>query len=682
MPYNGDFAVKVWLQDEFQQSDEANSAEVHAMWDDEAPYDFDLTSPGGWYSEEEALFEWEQEGDNASGLAYYDLHVGSSIYFVDPWVDDHDPSSTDVISFELDDPLPEESINWYVEAFDHGGNVKMSPTWTVDVDRTPPNISHSPVINATLGESTTIGAGVSDNRSGVMYLELFHRFGGEDQWNGPFDLLSSGYTIPGTDITTEGLEYFIEASDIAGNTTTHPTEGSYAIIVAIPGDGQLSNARWPSGVPAGKEVTNYQLMSFPIIPDNGSATAILEDDLGTYDNTIWRFYGYSGGGNYEEYPSVSIRPGVSYFLITTLDGVTIDTDAGETASTSQPFEVNLNSGDWTLVGNPFDFDISLDRITTNDGTSLSNDANVYSFSGEWRTASTLKPWEGIAYKSATASKLYIEPRSSMRLARSGSGGLEEGEWLVDISANNGFGSDNLNTVGVRYTAQDGYDPLDGYEPPMLPGSVSLRMPHDDWEEHNDIYTTDIRSVSEEGQVWDMEVISGDPDFNTYLIFEGLEGIPEDFDIFLIDKSSRTAQNLKWKPEYLFDVASQNSRKELRFVAGQRDFVQSNSAGVDLFPDEYNLSQNFPNPFNAQTSLTISLRDDAHIDLEIYNLLGERIAIMAKREFRPSGYYTFIWDGKDGYGNSVASGVYLAYGRIASKSGKALKTQSRKLVLVK
>jgi flagellar hook assembly protein FlgD len=77
-----------------------------------------------------------------------------------------------------------------------------------------------------------------------------------------------------------------------------------------------------------------------------------------------------------------------------------------------------------------------------------------------------------------------------------------------------------------------------------------------------------------------------------------------------------------------------------------------------------------------------LKDDAVIDLEIYNLLGERVAVMAKREFRPSGYYTFIWDGKDGYGNSVASGVYLAYGRMASKGGKALKTQSRKLVLVK
>ena len=98
---------------------------------------------------------------------------------------------------------------------------------------------------------------------------------------------------------------------MAWNSTTSPAEGSHDIIVTVPGDGQVSNTRWPSGVPAGKEVTNYQLISFPIIPDNGSAQAILEDDLGTYDNTIWRFYGYSGGGAYSEYRSVTVKPGVS-----------------------------------------------------------------------------------------------------------------------------------------------------------------------------------------------------------------------------------------------------------------------------------------------------------------------------------------------------------------------------------
>ncbi|MDP7060165.1 MAG: hypothetical protein QF416_06840, partial [Candidatus Marinimicrobia bacterium] len=640
---------------------------------------FDLISPGGWNNQDTTVFEWYQSFDETSGLAHFDLHVGGEVFGVDPYPGGTDP---DVHSFKIDKVLPQEDIVWYVEAVDHAGNIRKSDEWTINIDREPPTVSHSPVPTATLGQSVTIGANADDSRSGLMYLELFYRIGGEDQLQGPYDLLSGDHTISGADVTTEGLSYFIEAADHAGNITTSPAEGAHDITVTIPGDGQLSNARWPSGVPAGKEVTNYQLISFPIIPDNGSAQAILEDDLGAYDNTVWRFYGYGGGGSYQEYPGVNVQPGFSYFLITTQEGITVDTDAGKTASTSQPFEVNLNSGDWTLIGNPFDFDVPLERITTNEGANLVGDPNAYAYNGDWRSASTLKPWDGFAYKSATANKLYIEPRSSMRLAREGSGGLEEGEWLVDISANNGFGTDNLNTVGVRYTALDGYDRLDGYEPPMLPGGISLRMPHDDWEEHNDIYTTDIRSVSEEGQVWDMEVVSGDPDFNTYLIFEGLTGIPEDFDIFLVDRSSRTAQNLKWKPEYLYDVASPNSVRKLRFVAGQRDFVQSNSAGVDLFPDEYSVSQNYPNPFNAQTSLTISLKDDAVIDLEIYNLLGERVAVMAKREFRPSGYYTFIWDGKDGYGNSVASGVYLAYGRMASKGGKALKTQSRKLVLVK
>ncbi|MEE2876225.1 MAG: FG-GAP-like repeat-containing protein [Candidatus Neomarinimicrobiota bacterium] len=684
LPYNGEFSMKVWLQDEFQQEDENNSAEVVARWDDTAPYNFDLFLPEdeSWIGIEDNLeFSWQHHSDNASGIAFFKLiMVDYDSWDINPYPRGADP---DVHSFQLDniESLPEEEIVWYVETVDSAGNVKESDQWSFNVDLTPPNISHSPVTVATLGEGVSIGANADDN-SELLHLELFYRIGGEDQWRGPYDLGSGEHTISGSDNTTEGLSYYIEAKDVAWNSTTSPSEGSHDIIITVPGNGQVSNTRWPSGVPAGKEVTNYQLISFPIIPDNGSAQAILEDDLGSYDNTIWRFYGYSGGGTYSEYPSVVVNPGVSYFLISSQDGITIDTDAGRTASISEPFEVPLNSGDWTLIGNPFDFTIPLDRITTNQGTALSNDPNVYSYSGDWQTASSLKPWEGFAYKSSTANRLFIEPLSSTSLAREGTGTLVEGEWLVDITANNGFGSDDLNTIGVRHIAQDGYDPLDGYEPPMLPGSVSLRMPHDDWGKHNDIYTMDIRSVPEEGQVWDMEVVSGDPDFNTWVTFEGLETLPDDFEIFLIDRSTKTAQNLKWKPEYLFDVASPNAVRKLRFAAGRRDFVESNSAGVDLFPDEYSLSQNFPNPFNAQTSLIISLRDDAVIDLEIYNLLGERVAVMARREARPSGYYTFIWDGKDGYGNPVASGVYLAHGRITSSHGKTLKAQSRKLVLVK
>ncbi len=528
LPKNGEFTVRVWLQDVFQQEDENNSAEVVARWDDTAPWDFDLVSPGGWDSQDTTIFEWNQTGDNASGLAYFILQVGGTNYGIDPYPGGTDP---DVHSFKIDKVLPEESIVWYVEAWDHAGNVKESPRWTIDIDRTPPSLSHSPITtNPDVGASITIGASADDSRSELRHLELLYRVGGEDQWRGPYDLLSGDHSISGADVTSEGLSYYIEAADEAWNITTSPSEGAHDIIVTVPGDGQLSSGRWGSGIPAGKEVTNYQLISFPIIPHNGSAQHILEDDLGAYDNTVWRFFGYSGGGAYSEYPGVTVQAGVSYFLIVTQDGLTVDTDAGLTASTSRPFEVSLRSGDWTLIGNPFDFTIPLDRITTNEGVSLNNDPNVYTYSGDWRAASSLQPWEGFAFKSSSANRLYIEPRSSVRLAREGTGALQEGEWMVDISANNGFGSDNLNTVGVRHSALDGYDPLDGYEPPMLPGGVSLSFPHDDWEEHSDIYTTDIRSVPEEGQVWDMEVVSGNPDFNTWITFDGLETLPDDYEI--------------------------------------------------------------------------------------------------------------------------------------------------------
>ena len=83
-------------------------------------------------------------------------------------------------------------------------------------------------------------------------------------------------------------------------------------------------------------------------------------------------------------------------------------------------------------------------------------------------------------------------------------------------------------------------------------------------------------------------MAGNSDHHVYLTFEGLNDIPEDFDIFIIDKTLKTAHNLRWKPDYLYDVASANSVHELRFVAGKRDFVQANSAGVDLYPDAYAL----------------------------------------------------------------------------------------------
>ena len=102
----------------------------------------------------------------------------------------------------------------------------------------------------------------------------------------------------------------------------------------------------------------------------------------------------------------------------------------------------------------------------------------------------------------------------------------------------------------------------------------------------------------------------------------------------------------------------------------------------LYPESYSLSQNFPNPFNPKTTILISVEDAAVVDLVVYNLLGEVVTTLAREEYLPTGYYNYIWAGKNDQGRRVASGIYFYTSRIKSPSGKVLLNSTKKMILVK
>jgi hypothetical protein len=70
-----------------------------------------------------------------------------------------------------------------------------------------------------------------------------------------------------------------------------------------------------------------------------------------------------------------------------------------------------------------------------------------------------------------------------------------------------------------------------------------------------------------------------------------------------------------------------------------------------------LGQNVPNPFNAETTISFDLPDDAEICLVIYDLTGRKVRTLVQA-YRGQGRYTVVWDGRDEEGRDVASGVYL------------------------
>jgi hypothetical protein len=91
----------------------------------------------------------------------------------------------------------------------------------------------------------------------------------------------------------------------------------------------------------------------------------------------------------------------------------------------------------------------------------------------------------------------------------------------------------------------------------------------------------------------------------------------------------------------------------------------------IMPDDYELEQNFPNPFNSSTAIRFSLPINKVISLKIYNALGQEVRTLINNQQYSPGSYMEQWDGKDNNGNSVATGVYvytLKYGNF-SKSKK-------------
>ncbi len=94
------------------------------------------------------------------------------------------------------------------------------------------------------------------------------------------------------------------------------------------------------------------------------------------------------------------------------------------------------------------------------------------------------------------------------------------------------------------------------------------------------------------------------------------------------------------------------------------------------PKDYALMQNYPNPFNPTTAITYSLPEQSHIQIEIYNLLGQRSDVLVDAE-KNAGNYITSWDG-----SNLPSGIYFICLRAEGLDSKKNFVQVKKAVLLK
>ena len=109
-------------------------------------------------------------------------------------------------------------------------------------------------------------------------------------------------------------------------------------------------------------------------------------------------------------------------------------------------------------------------------------------------------------------------------------------------------------------------------------------------------------------------------------------------------------------------------------------VLSQSMNIDrmdgLVPGVFELSQNFPNPFNPSTEIQFTVGKDALVSLNIYDIQGRLVSSLIDNYFYSAGSYKMNWNGKNQYGTQVPSGMYLY------KLESSNQIVTRKMVLMK
>ena len=99
-----------------------------------------------------------------------------------------------------------------------------------------------------------------------------------------------------------------------------------------------------------------------------------------------------------------------------------------------------------------------------------------------------------------------------------------------------------------------------------------------------------------------------------------------------------------------------------------------------------LHPNYPNPFNPETWIPFQLAEKAEIKIEVYNIHGQRIRILKLGEKKPGLYLTqsqaAYWDGRNGGGEKVSSGVYFYRLIATADDSQQQQSTTNSMVLIK
>ena len=171
------------------------------------------------------------------------------------------------------------------------------------------------------------------------------------------------------------------------------------------------------------------------------------------------------------------------------------------------------------------------------------------------------------------------------------------------------------------------------------------------------------SITREGNriVWTTESEIKHAGFNVYRAFHSDGNYTRLNDILIINPENRTPHTYEYLDKH-FSGSAFYKLEEVE-IDGSTEFFGPVACESAVFVQntnddrEFTVLGNYPNPFNAFTTIEINIPEQEYVRIQIYNITGELVHTLVA-SYLSNGPHRFLWNGTDANGKSLPSGVYF------------------------
>jgi len=326
--------------------------------------------------------------------------------------------------------------------------------------------------------------------------------------------------------------------------------------------------------------------------------------------------------------------------------------------------------DWNLITCPFKHSVDWSIIKAANDITVVNPLIYYNpVSKGYESSTKLEPFKGYYFYNGDAARTeLVVPYLGIAAKIPAQNDLS---WKVSLELSCAEMVDALAEIGVASDAERGFDRFEFRKPRSFADLPMVYFERPEWDARYPVFANDIRPEFEKMESWAFKVYGPKNQAAKFSLI-GLEQIPAEFQVFLIDRTHQRYQDMRENSIYVFNAIPQTCDFEL--LVGAADAISEKVRSI--LPADFALGQNYPNPFNPVTTIPLSLPEAGEISLRIFNVLGQEVAVVFKGQLNAGRHY-LVWNGMSRAGQRMPSGVYIY--QMITETGRRL---TGKMVMIK